>query len=273
LQPVDRSAIMRAMHETSAAIAAVRAGLSVAVARVDADERTPKQGNDFATGADIAAEDAIRRVLLERHPEIALVGEERGGDPPPADRPYWLIDPICGTLNYASHLALWCTNVALVERGQVALSVVGDGGSHEIYFAERGRGAYRLEGEQPRPLHARETSVLGIELAGKPPYADSAHTFGRIAAELAAGGRFDVRLLGTTLSFAKLATGDLAGLMFLGTVAEALHTAAGCLLAQEAGATLTDLAGQPWNLTTTAFVGAASPTLHAELLALVRHHS
>jgi myo-inositol-1(or 4)-monophosphatase len=258
--------------QTVAAIAAVQAGLAVAAARVDAERRVAKDGVDFATGADIAAEEAIRRVLNERCPGIEIVGEEGGGEPPGDGRPYWLVDPICGTLNYAANLSLYCTNVALVESGIVTIGVVGDGGTADVDFAERGRGAFR-DAEPGSPLHrllVRDGSVLCIDLSGKPAPALQAARFGRIVAELGADPRFQMRMLGTTLVFPRLAAGDVAGMLFLGEVPHELHSAAGCLLAEEAGARITDLRGEPWTLATRDFAGAATPKLHAELLELVK---
>src|SRR4051794_17948198 len=105
---------MAVRAETTAALAAVRAGLDVALSRTGAEHVQFKAGVDIVTGADIAAEQAIRRVLEQRCPGLPIVGEEGGGDVPEAGGAYFLVDPICGTRNYASHLALFCTNVALV---------------------------------------------------------------------------------------------------------------------------------------------------------------
>jgi fructose-1,6-bisphosphatase/inositol monophosphatase family enzyme len=52
------------------------------------------------TGTDIRIEDRVRAVL-ERDLGLAVVGEERGGGSSASDC-YWLVDPICGTRNYAS---------------------------------------------------------------------------------------------------------------------------------------------------------------------------
>ena len=79
--------------------------------------------------------------------------------------------------------------------------------------------------------------------------------------------RLDVRMLGSTASFAYLAAGRIAGTALL--LSSPLHTAAGCLLAEEAGAVVTDHEGRPWTLETTAVLAAATPALHAELLALL----
>ena len=251
--------------ETRAAIDAVRAALAVASARTGAQERIGKDWVDFSTGADLAAEDAIRETLGSA---LAIVGEERGGETPADGAPYWLVDPICGTRNYAAEIPLYCCNLALVERGRVTLAVVGDGSTGRIAVAERGQGAYRCEGDARIPLSVRTGAIIDVELGGKPPSRADAEQFGHVVAELSTDGAHEVRHLATTLAFARLASGDLAGLIFLGRISHPLHTAAGCLVAEEAGAILTDLAGEPWTLETRGFVGAASLALHAELLAL-----
>jgi myo-inositol-1(or 4)-monophosphatase len=257
--------------ETRAALEAVRRGLAVAKQRVDATHIQSKGGVDIVTGADIAAEKVIRQTLLEHCPDIPVVGEE-GEDAPPATGAYWLVDPICGTRNYASHLAVYCTNVALVEDGRATLSVIGDGGTSELYFAERGKGAFHALGLDSAAAHericARDGSVIGLELGGKPPYRDPA--LAQLFSAIASDGRFYPRLLGTTLDFVKVACGDMAALVLLTDAADPLHTAAGCLLAEEAGARVTDRAGHPWSLESTTRIAAATQELHAELAALVR---
>lgn len=255
-------------RETAAGVAAVEAGLTVAVRRVDADRLIAKGGLDLATGADVGAERAIRAVLSERLPDCVIVGEEEGGAIPPDGRPYWLVDPICGTRNYASRVPLFSTHVALVEDGQVALAVVGDGLSHEVSFAERGAGAYVRAVEGLERLRTRDVPVLAVDMAGTPLYAGSPEALGSLMAAIVRRRRWYVRQLGTSLVFARLAAGDIGGLLLLGAVPSPLHTAAGCLLAEEAGAVVTDLAGRPWDLATAAFIVGATTELHAELLAM-----
>ena len=77
------------------------------------------------TTADVAVEDAIRAAVDAAH-GLPVVGEERGGETPADGSPYWLVDPICGTRNYASGTTLWCVNLVLVEDGAVTIGVVGD---------------------------------------------------------------------------------------------------------------------------------------------------
>ena len=90
-----------------------------------AREITVKGARDIVTATDVAVEDLVRRHLgdvLGR----PVVGEERGGEPPADGSPYWLVDPICGTTNFASGIPLFCVNLALVENNEVTVAVVGD---------------------------------------------------------------------------------------------------------------------------------------------------
>src|SRR5262249_38295062 len=126
--------------ETALAIDAVESGLEIGRGRVGAADITSKGGRDLVTATDVAVEDAIRERLADvGHP---VVGEERGGEPPTDGSPYWLIDPICGTRNFASGIPLWCVNLALVEDHHVTMAVVGDGSTGEVSVAERGAGAF-----------------------------------------------------------------------------------------------------------------------------------
>ena len=93
------------------------------------------------TATDIAVEDEIRRIVEgERlHP---VVGEERGGEAPADGSAYWLLDPICGTRNFASGIPLFSVNLALVEGDRIAVAVVGDASIDEVQFAEQSGGAW-----------------------------------------------------------------------------------------------------------------------------------
>ena len=75
--------------------------------------RHGKGGIDFATDADLASERAGARRAARAAARRRRDGEEHGSDGPRART--WLVDPICGTLNYAAGTPLWVVNVALRE--------------------------------------------------------------------------------------------------------------------------------------------------------------
>lgn len=151
--------ITRLRAEAASAIHAVRVALQVIAARTDGDRTITKGRLDIATGTDLKSQALIREVLERAQPEHLFVGEESGCDRAPAVGSYWLVDPICGTRNYASGLPLYCVNVALVEHGRVVVAAVGDGPSGQVWVAEQGRGAWVDEGGNLVRISASEKSA------------------------------------------------------------------------------------------------------------------
>lgn len=265
-----RPPIMR--PETEAALAAVEAGLELTRRRAGADQITSKGGRDLVTATDVAVEATVRATLLARYPAWTVVGEERGGEDQIGDRPFWLVDPICGTRNFASNLPLYAVNVALAEDGQVTVAAVGDGGTGERFYAERGHGAFRLTPGGPVRLQASaESLVLNVSAGSSKPGRHHQHgaEFMRVAL---LADRWELRMLSTTAAFAYLADGRIAADVLF-RLSSPVHTAAGCLLAEEAGALVTDFQGRPWTLETRSLVLAATPALLQELLALLAETS
>jgi myo-inositol-1(or 4)-monophosphatase len=194
-----------------------------------------------------------------------VVGEERGGDADGGELPYWLVDPICGTRNFASGIPLYCTNLALVEDSVVTVAVVGDASTGSVCVAERGRGGWVVEGDRLRPLATSDASATVViedsHAAG--PRREQAAQF---MASAVRADRWDLRALSTTLALPYVAAGRVAAYVLCWT--SAVHAAAGSLVAAEAGATVSDLDGRPWTIDSDSIVAAATQALHGELLEL-----
>lgn len=252
--------------ETEAAVAAVRVALEVLRARTDSSLVISKGGRDLATGTDIASQAAIQAELNRRTPGIAFVGEEGEQADWRSHERLWLVDPLCGTRNFASGIRLYCVNVALVEAGVVTASAVGDGTNGVVYVAERGCGAWRNTDSEGRVLRAEDsTGIIPVEAGG--PGAGAMFASGvEFVRRLLTADRWYVSQWGTSLGLAYLALGATSGFATF-SAPSPLHFAAGLLLAEEAGAVATDEQGRPWSMESKAYVAAATPALHAELLA------
>jgi len=251
------------------AIGAVEQALDLARRRVGAADITAKDGRDLVTATDVAVEDAVRAIVRDAVGSL-VVGEERGGEAPVDGSPYWLVDPICGTRNFASGMPLYCVNLALVEGDQVTVAVVGDPSTDEIHVAERGRGAWALKDGARRKLRTSEESRTIVVEDGK-----STGVRRERAAQFTAGAiradRWHVRSLGTTLALSYLAAGRISAYVLFW--ASAIHTGPGTLLVTEAGGTLSDIDGRPWTIHSDSVVVSATPHLHQELLDLARSAS
>jgi len=156
------------------------------------------------------------------------------------------------------------------ERGEVTVAAIGVGKTGELLYAEKSTGAWLLgpaEEPSPRRLATSEHSNTLWVGGRKQPFAD----FTRHVALL---DRWYLWTFTSSVCYAYLAAGRISGLVHFAYDASykdpPVHTAAGCFVAQEAGATVTDLnTGGRWSLQTRAFLLAATPTLHRELHDLV----
>jgi myo-inositol-1(or 4)-monophosphatase len=226
-----------------------------------------KSLNDVVTGTDVLVQNLLQQVLHEHEPDIAFLGEEGAPTLPTHSRRIWLVDPICGTTNYAAVVPLWATNVTLVEDGQVTASAVADGATGDLYCAERGRGAWVIGSARLAKLRAAEgrrlISVDPDNRGGVGIY-DFSNAY---AIEAITRRRWDIRALSSTIALVYVASGRLAGAVYA-TAGSALHVAAGALLAEEAGAVVTDHACADWTIASPILVVAATRALHHELQSL-----
>lgn len=257
--------IQRFRPETQGAFEAVVQAHAIAVQSIGTAGISSKGGRNLVTTADIAVEDSIRDRLTSAF-SPPVVGEERGGEAPGDGSAYWLVDPICGTRNFASGIPLYCVNLALVEDGEVTVAVVGDPSTGEIALAERGGGAWTVKGDTVRRLAADDESRTIVVENGKSTGARREHAT-RVTAAIIRADRWYCRSLGSTISAAYLAAGRIAA--YVEVWATALHIAAGSLLIAEAGGVLSDIEGRPWSIGTDSLVASGSPELHDGLLALI----
>ena len=95
------------------------------------------------TEADRAAESVIRQVLQESYPDFGILGEEYGGQHLSENRPYWVIDPIDGTIAYSRGIPLFSTLIALVCAGQPVVGLIDLPALDERYQGFEGGGCSR----------------------------------------------------------------------------------------------------------------------------------
>jgi myo-inositol-1(or 4)-monophosphatase len=258
--------------ETGAALTAVDTALKLIRRRAGADRITSKGGRDLVTATDVAVEDALRASLLAAFPEWTVVGEERGGEDQVGDRPYWLVDPICGTRNFASNIPTYAVNIALVQDGVLTVAAVGDGGSGERFVAERGQGAYQVTRNGPVRVRTNPDSPILSFSAGTSKPGMSHDVGAEFTRAAIVADRWELRMIGSTVSLAYLAAGRL-GAYLLFELSSPVHAAAGALLSEEAGAIVTDRHGAPWTVACPSLLAAAGPALHRDIMALLTQTS
>jgi myo-inositol-1(or 4)-monophosphatase len=258
-QNVSNGATPTQSTDVELAIDAVRAGTDVVRAMSGGQlTRIEKGANDFATDADIAAEHAIRSVLRAGRAGDAIEGEELG-DPGATGSRVWLVDPLCGTRNFASGAGDYCTNVALCIPGSPTVSAVGDPRRGLIYWTDGDTAGARGEaGDVPlRP----STQNRIIELDADEPRDVVASS---LLSDRGLREWMTPRVSATTLALAWVAAGHRAAYVNGLDVRGSVHFAAGIALCRGAGCIVTDLRGDGVD-SGLGLVIAADEGVHSEL--------
>ncbi|MGV9355000.1 inositol monophosphatase family protein [Streptomyces misionensis] len=231
--------------------------------------RYEKMAGDFATEADLAAERAILDVLRAARPDDAVTGEESGRSGAAEAHRRWLVDPLCGTLNYAVSSMLVGVNVALRADGEVTAAATADPFSGEVFWTDGTRARLSTDRGEEELAPSAASALVDVNL--DPPF-PNAPGF-RAALLLADPGfaeRFRPRVISSTLAVAWVAAGRRAAYVTDGHLADSVHFAAGIALCRAAGCTVTGLYGEPVHTGAGGLVAAADPATHAVLLELVR---
>ena len=97
---------------------------------------------DFVSTADTKAERIVRKELEKARPDFGFLMEE-GGEIKGADADCrWIVDPLDGTTNFLHGLPHFAVSIALERAGEVVAGVIYDPVKDEIFWAEKGQGAY-----------------------------------------------------------------------------------------------------------------------------------
>src|SRR5258705_8601694 len=97
---------------------------------------------DFVTSADKRTEKILIEELSKARPGYGFLGEE-GGAVQGADKTHrFIIDPIDGTTNFMHGIPHFAISIGLEREGNLVSALVFNPVTDEMYFAERGQGAY-----------------------------------------------------------------------------------------------------------------------------------
>ncbi|WP_305787223.1 inositol monophosphatase family protein [Symbioplanes lichenis] len=215
---------------------------------------------------DRAVADVLRPALTAALPGAGWTTDEHADGPMPAGD-WWVIDPVGGNLNAVYGMPDWNIGVSLVRDGRPVLAVVHFPATGEMFTASAGGGT-RLNGV---PVMVSVKTDLAIALTGTgqaKPRRDPGHAR-RVGAAVAAMMQEALYVRASVPVSHQLAQ-VAAGRMDLHWQFDNLRShIAPVLLAQEAGATVTDLDGRPWEIASTGYL-AAAPGLHAAALAVLK---
>ena len=228
--------------------------------------RVNKKGAvDLVTEADLRSEEKVLSTIRATFPDHTILAEESGlkaGTPDCS----WLIDPLDGTTNFAHQVPIFCISIAFATRDNICIGIVLNPINGELFTASREGGA-QCNG---RPIRVSATSRLSDSLLVTGfPY-NLREIFDPIITRYASCLRAaqGVRRLGSAaLDLCYVACGRFEG--FWEQNLKPWDTAAGSLIAAEAGGHVTDFSNRKFQVDGKEIL-ATNGRIHDEMLSLLR---
>ena len=216
---------------------------------------------DLVTEEDRRSEATILGTIRRTFPSHAILAEESGATRQ-TDANRWIVDPLDGTTNYAHGYPMFCVSIAYELNGELEAGVIFDPMQHELFVARRGRGA-TLNG---RPIAVSlATELIESLLETGFPYDRSRMDLALRQLDRLAHLSQGIRRAGAAaLALAYVAAGRLDG--FWEATLMPWDSAAGALIIQEAGGTVTLIDGSPYRIDA-GNLAACNGLIHRALLA------
>lgn len=262
---------MNAARDDLVSIAASAVDLALETIRAEQANTvtvTGKGDRDMASSVDFQVERQLRSFLAAQTPSIGMLGEEEGRTGPDGSGPVWVLDPVDGTVNFLHGLPLSAVSLALVEDDQPVLGVIALPYLGQRYWAAAGQGAY----SQDKRISIRRAGRLADALVSVGDYAVGEQAAEKNRVRLAVTDRLighvqRIRMLGSAaIDLAWVAEGKLDACVMMAN--KPWDTAAGVIIAREAGACVMDAKGQEHSMKSAETI-AVSAELREDLLTIV----
>jgi len=201
---------------------------------------------DFVSAADLKAEQVVHAELSRARPDYGFLMEESGERPGRGDCDRrWLVDPLDGTSNFLHGLPHFAVSIGLEERGEIIAGVIYDPAKNDLFYAEKGIGAY-LNDRRIRVSGRRHLAdcliATGIPFKGK----DGHELFNAELAQMMAHTAGVRRWGAAALDLAYVAAGRVDGYWERGL--SPWDLAAGVIIVREAGGYVSTIDGGPLRL-------------------------
>ena len=198
-----------------------------------------KGPGDFVSKADREAERIIKEELMGGRPTYGWLGEETGGEEGQDPTRRWIVDPLDGTTNFLHGMPHWAISIALEHKGEIVSAVVYDPAKDEMFWAEKGAGAWLNDSRRIRVSGRRQmieaVFATGIPFAAKKTLPATLQDLARVMPACAGVRRWGA----ASLDLAYVAAGRYEG--YWERELQPWDIAAGLLLVKEAGGMIAPL--------------------------------
>ena len=224
-----------------------------------------KGARDLVTEADTASERIIGDTIAKAFPDHSILAEEGGLNR--GDSKYrWLVDPLDGTINFAHGLNIFAVSIAFELAGDIVAGIVLNPATGELFSAVAGKGAHLND----HPIRVSTVNRVAESFLATGLIFDTIDHLDPLMARFRAGAAaaLGVRRLGSAaLDLCFLACGRFDG--YWEENLKPWDTAAGALIASEAGATLSDFSNRPYRIEKKEIL-ATNGRIHRQMLSTLQ---
>ena len=200
--------------------------------------REKESQSSIVTEADFSSDSVITAIIRGKFPEHNLISEETGFVNNNSEYT-WIIDPLDGTSNFASGIPWFGILISLFRNNKPFMGGAYLPVTDILYFAERGKGAFRNDSPLVMPEKEFKDSLIAFSL----DYTDDEVFLGKgmdLYKYVVRNSR-NIRSTNSLIDFVYVAEGKFGGCINLFT--RIWDIAALILIINEAGGTMTDIYG------------------------------
>ncbi len=218
---------------------------------------------DLLTSADVAVSEFLVAKIHENFPDHHIHSEEMVDDINPGAEYEWVIDPIDGTWNFANHIPIWGSLIAVNKNGETIYAAMYFPLDDSFYWAEKGKGAFCNGSPLKISDHAElKASVGSVSSSSKFKNGEEISLLWKKLYDSEAR----IRNFACMYTAVLVGSGNLE--FYITNVGKVHDYLAPVLLAREAGALVTNSFGQEWERSMEDIV-IATPKIHQQLMAFL----
>ncbi len=226
---------------------------------------TVKGASDYVTRADMEISAYLHKRLKDEFPDVGFMSEEEDAEVE-SGADYWILDPIDGTTNFMHGLSLSAVSLGFCSEDDIKAGVIYIPYTKEIFWAEKGKGAYLNDKRIECSKNAQLSECLGL-MEFNPYFKNDSASAMDHALKIFSSCQ-DIRTFGSAaVELAYIACGRAD--VFLGRYLKPWDYAAGIVIVEEAGGVVTNTDGKISMAELNQHIVAANSEVYEEFLALI----
>lgn len=227
-----------------------------------------KNKRELVTRYDLKINRFLVTKIRSAFPEHSILSEEEGLDSSARNSEYqWVVDPLDGTTNFIMRHTFFTTTLALLKNNEPILGVIYSPYTRELFVAEKGLGAKRNEVR----MHVSNEDKLATS------FLCFAYSHEKKSLQRAVSAyqhfEFEARSMrhfgASSLELAFVAAGRVDGMLITPPV-RIWDVAAGILMVQEAGGTVTDFSGKTVNFADNGLI-VSNGKVHQRIVQVIKN--